>query len=640
MYVEQATARVERSKSLLTSEEKGARVDGSMVSDVFGILGSVIAGTYEVEAVVAEGGFAVVYRAHHTGFGAPVALKCLKLPKKLGSEGKVDFLAQFRAEAALLFQLSSTISSVVRPLHIDALAASDGGFVPYMVLEWLEGETLAKIIEDRHNAGRPALALKKLVRMLTPVAQALERAHNFTNSDGASVSIVHSDLKPENIFIAHIAGEEVVKVLDFGVAKAQSVASQVAGEAGAADAVPTFFTPAYGAPEQWAPERYGETGPWTDVWGLALTLVEALAGRPVMEGDVSAMMGFALDELERPTPLAKGVQVPDAVELVFQRALAVDPRERQPHAGIFWDELLVALGMKEGGRDTRRELGGVRREEHVDVSRARPEVQRRPVKLRFSPVAGRPQPSSPDLDAPFDAHAAREVPQSLEAPLPSAPPGMPARPLEAAIPSGPTGPSAGASDETFELALPSAPPAPNISSLEATLASTPPEAERPRPRPRPQPQPQPQGFEADLSPPRMPSRDSLEATLGSSISPVAPRRAGADLELADDGGFRVDLKSEIPPRPTAGRVAVSRVAKELQAPAPVSIAPGPRVGSLGIGLGLIGVAMVVGVADRLLRTEEGEPMVSLGPVSPTLIAGILLAIGVGFVIWRLLPHDR
>lgn len=610
-----------------------------MVADVFGIVGSVIAGTYQVEAVVAEGGFAVVYRAHHTGFGAPVALKCLKLPQKLDSEAKVNFLAQFRAEAALLFQLSSTISSVVRPLHIDALAASDGGFVPYMVLEWLEGQTLAKLVEDRTKAGRPPLPLKKLVRLLTPAAQALDRAHNFTGQSGQAVSIVHSDLKPENIFLANVAGEEVAKVLDFGIAKAQSVATQVAGRAGG---TPTLFTPAFGAPEQWSPERYGETGPWTDVYGLALTLVEAMAGKPVMEGDTAAMMGVALDELERPTPLSRGVDVPQAVEIVFQRALAVDPRERQPHAGIFWDELLVALGMKEVGRDSRREMGGVQREERIDVARGKPEVQRRAVKLRLADAPGKP--SSPDLDPPFESRkppppvSSASAP-SLEASIPSAPPAgtaaaQPAPPRQAAtIPRAPPKP-----EDSLELALPSEPPI-QRPSLESTMAS---EAAPPRAQPR-----APQGpkydpdLEADLSPPRVPRRDSLEATLGSSYAPTAPRRPGSDIELAEDGGLRVDLKSEIPPRPVQGRVAVARAALELQGVGPVPSRRSERkIGSLGIGLGSIGLAMAVGVADRVLRNEEGEPLVSLGPVSPTAIAGVFLLIGVGLVIWRLLPRDR
>src|SRR5450755_2394507 len=316
-----------------------------MAEDVFGIVGSVIAGAYHVEAVVAEGGFGVVYRAHHGGFRAPVALKLLKVPPQ-SSEQQAAFLELFRAEAELLFRLSASLPTVVRPLHVDAFTAFDGSFVPYIVLEWLEGVTLDALIKQRNRDGLAAIPLRKLVRLLTPVARALERAHNFSGPEGF-VSIVHRDLKPENIFVAQVAGEEVVKILDFGIGKVKSVASQVAGRMSQDGQAPTAFTPAYGAPEQWAPKHFGQTGPWTDVWGLALCMVETLAARPVIDGDPAAMMGTALDPTRRPTPRTEGVELPDAAEAVFVRALALDPRARQ--------------------RDARAEDGGGVRVERVEV---------------------------------------------------------------------------------------------------------------------------------------------------------------------------------------------------------------------------------------------------------------------------------
>jgi len=312
-----------------------------MAEDVFGIVGSVIASVYHVESVVAEGGFGVVYRAHHGGFRAPVALKLLKVPTQ-DAEQQAAFLELFRSEAELLFRLSASLPTVVRALHVDAFTSKDGRFVPYLVLEWLEGMTLEALIAERRRANLPPVSLRKLVRLLTPVARALERAHNFTGPEGR-ISIVHRDLKPENLFVAQVAGEEVLKILDFGIGKVKSVASQVAGRVSQDGSSALAFTPAYGAPEQWAPRHYGQTGPWTDVWGLSLCLVEVMLGRTVIEGEPATMMGIALDPKRRPTPRAEGIEVPDAVEAVFARALALDPRARQPHAGIFWDELVAAL---------------------------------------------------------------------------------------------------------------------------------------------------------------------------------------------------------------------------------------------------------------------------------------------------------
>ena len=84
---------------------------GDFQQIVFGIVGSTQAGAFRVEEAVAEGGFAVVYRAYHTAFRAPVALKCLKVPSMLSDRQKDEFLEQFRAEAELLFRLSARIPS-------------------------------------------------------------------------------------------------------------------------------------------------------------------------------------------------------------------------------------------------------------------------------------------------------------------------------------------------------------------------------------------------------------------------------------------------------------------------------------------------------------------------------------------------
>jgi len=308
-----------------------------MTADRFGIVGHVVASAYQVESVVAEGGFGIVYRAHHGGFRAPVALKCLKVPQHLGRERQTAFLEQFRAEAEVMFRLSASLPAVVRPLHVDAMTTPNGAFVPFMVLEWLEGETLDAIIQKRAAAGKRPLELDELLRLLEPVAKTLARAHNFQGPAGVEC-IVHCDLKPENVFVATVAGERTVKVLDFGVAKVQSAATR----AGAGSESVALFTPAYGAPEQWSPKDFGATGPYTDVWGLALTLSEALVGHPVISGHHQAVMQQVLDPKRRPTPRTSGALVGDAAEAVFARALAVSPRERYQDATSFWRALTDA----------------------------------------------------------------------------------------------------------------------------------------------------------------------------------------------------------------------------------------------------------------------------------------------------------
>jgi serine/threonine-protein kinase len=312
-----------------------------LAADVFGIVGTVVASAYHVEGVVAEGGFGIVYRARHGGFRAPVALKCLKVPQHLDAEYQRRFLEHFRAEGEVMFRLSAAIPNVVRPLHVDVLNTPRGAFVPYMVLEWLEGDTLDAILRARVAAGKRPLPPAEALELLEPVARALEKAHHFSGPAG-NESIAHCDIKPENVFVATAGGERLVKILDFGVAKVRSAATDAARRSPGKAPEVALFTPAYGAPEQWNPKRYGETGPWTDVWGLGLTLVETLVGRPVIAGDHAGMMRQALDPLRRPTPGNHGIVVGDALEAVFLRALAIDPRERYPDAGALWRALMTA----------------------------------------------------------------------------------------------------------------------------------------------------------------------------------------------------------------------------------------------------------------------------------------------------------
>jgi serine/threonine protein kinase len=136
----------------------------------------------------------------------------------------------------------------------------------------------------------------------------------------------------------------VSKLLDFGLAKAvheSATTSSLFAETGHRE---TSFTPSYGAPEQWL-RRLGATGTWTDVHALALVCVEFLCGRRAFQGDSAQLMASCLDQAVRPTPRALDCEVPDAVEQVFLKALAVDPRERFANAADFWRALQSAAGV-------------------------------------------------------------------------------------------------------------------------------------------------------------------------------------------------------------------------------------------------------------------------------------------------------
>ncbi|WP_233561906.1 protein kinase domain-containing protein, partial [Sorangium cellulosum] len=176
-------------------------------SDPFGWIGSIIDGQFAVEALAGEGAFGVVYRARHLGFDAPVAVKCLKIPTGLSPDQQDGFLAKFREEARLLHQLSRRTMGIVQALDIGAAAAPRGPWTPYIVMEWLEGETLEQDLKRRRAENVAPRSLGEAIKLLAPVASALAVAH-----DG---NVSHRDVKPANLFLL---GDRM-KVLDFGLAK-------------------------------------------------------------------------------------------------------------------------------------------------------------------------------------------------------------------------------------------------------------------------------------------------------------------------------------------------------------------------------------------------------------------------------------
>ena len=626
-----------------------------MAEDVFEIVGTVVAGAYQVEAVVAEGGFGVVYRAFHSGFRAPVALKCLKVPQQLSSEQEEHFLEQFRAEAELLFRLSAGIPTVVRPLHVDAMTLPDGRFVPFMALEWLEGETLEQIAERRKAEGLPPIPLKKLVRMLTPVARALDRAHNFQGPDGQPISIVHRDMKPENIFVANVAGEEVVKILDFGIGKAKSMASQVAGRASQSELTFTSFTPAYGAPEQWVPKRYGQTGPWTDVWGLALTIVEVMAGRTIIDGDQAAMMGTVLDPTRRPTPRHEGLDVPDAVEQVFQVAMAVDPRQRYGDAGTFWTDLQNALGMRTDGRDAytiaardaRAEGGAVPRTETIEAAtRQSGSPSRRGSSAAMQAVA------LPDAAVPADLFPEREPP-STSRPIPMVPDLHLGEIPDLGVSAGATMPKKSDSPPAYSRELDFDDHVHGASKLELDVGPE----ERPSVR-------APGGSRPDWpavtgSRPDWPVPQEAEPRrrVPSGATPaVGGRRPNSgEFAVAPDGPQSNPVSSPewspptVPPASAHGGVVRPRgsLRPGLGASSPnwplpplgQPVAESSIVRRLAPGAALILLSILATVGDQLYAGSSGEVFM-LGPIRGTWIAGIFMLAGVVLIALRLIPRER
>ncbi len=299
--------------------------------DPLGLVGTTIADKYAIESVVGQGGFAIVYRATHALWKRPVAVKVFKALGEVAEDQRNKLLEDFIQEGALLADLSEKSTAIVQARDVGKTKTPKGDEVPYMVLEWLEGKSLETLLETERASNAPLRSLEATVRLLDPVAEALALAHKK--------GIAHRDVKPANVFVldGDHEGSYGVKLLDFGIAKVVQDAQKM-GFGKTAGHI-TSFTPLYGAPEQFN-RAYGATGPWTDVFALALVVAEVVSGREPMSGDTIVQLAYtATDEKARPTPRTLGVAVSDEVAAIFEKAVAVDPKQRYQTAGEFWNAL-------------------------------------------------------------------------------------------------------------------------------------------------------------------------------------------------------------------------------------------------------------------------------------------------------------
>ncbi len=309
------------------------------LEDPLALVGTIIAEKYAIEALVGEGGFASVYRARHTLWNRAVAIKVFRALGDLPADRRAQLIDSFIQEGRLLAELSERSAAIVQARDVGTFVSQDGREMPFMVLEWLEGQALDQVIAAERAARFPPRTAEQALRLLEPAAEALALAHRK--------GIAHRDVKPANLFILGDArGDFTVKLLDFGIAKVVQDVQRLGGAFAQTQGVMSSFTPAYGAPEQFS-RSHGATGPWTDVFALALIFTELMIDAPPLQGDDLTQLAFvSMDPHRRPTPRAFGVNVSDEVEAVLKRALAVMPEERFQSTGELWDALRRALSLE------------------------------------------------------------------------------------------------------------------------------------------------------------------------------------------------------------------------------------------------------------------------------------------------------
>lgn len=266
-------------------------------------------GPYVVESLLGEGTMGCVYQARHQTLGRRVAVKSLH--EKLLNDASL--VRRFLQEARL-------VNTINHPHIVEVHDFVEAPGQVYAVMELLEGETLTARLASR------SLSLEAVVRIATQVAEAIEAAH--------ALSVVHRDLKPDNIFLSQRDGADWVKVLDFGVAKLLVQEGPRVIETQNGD---LLGTPRYMAPEQAAGL---DVDARTDVYAFGTVLFEMLAGKPPFESTVYGQL--AADIITRPPPpvptlTRTGDAVPEGLRRLVTDCLAKNADHRPASMGdVLW----------------------------------------------------------------------------------------------------------------------------------------------------------------------------------------------------------------------------------------------------------------------------------------------------------------
>jgi len=281
-------------------------------------VGTLIGGRYRLDAVIGRGGMSTVYKAFDTVLERPVAIKLMH--REIA--GDSDQLERFRREARSLAQLNHPhVVSVIDAGEEPSPDGGDGeGGTPYIVLEYVDGETLKSVIRREGP-----LEIPQALAYAIEIARALGAAHER--------QIVHRDVKPHNILIDPEGG---AKITDFGIARSLS-------EEGLTMAGRVLGTTDYVSPEQ----ALGQpVTPQSDLYSLGIVLYEMLTGDVPFHGETPVAVAMKHVREEVPDVQARRPQMSAATAAVVDRALAKDLAHRYPDAASMAADLEEALALE------------------------------------------------------------------------------------------------------------------------------------------------------------------------------------------------------------------------------------------------------------------------------------------------------
>jgi serine/threonine-protein kinase len=279
------------------------------------LIGITVGDTFQIVRAIGEGGMARVYEARHTRLpNKRFAVKVLHPAYAQQS----TIVARFQREA-------EAASGIAHPNVVDVFDVSrtpEG--LPYLVSEFLEGKDFASLLDEVGKVDAAAA-----VRVVRQVCRALSAAH--------ARGIVHRDVKPENVFLVGDLSAPIVKVIDFGISKVDNAGGATLTQTGM-----IMGTPAYMPPEQ---ARGGKIDHRADIYGVGAMLYRALTGRlPVDSDDPGEALSLVLTQEPR-RPRSIEPSIPEALELVIQKAMAKDPDDRHESMAAL-DEDLAAFDVE------------------------------------------------------------------------------------------------------------------------------------------------------------------------------------------------------------------------------------------------------------------------------------------------------
>jgi serine/threonine protein kinase len=295
-----------------------------MMSFVEPASGLLVAGKYKLLERIGVGGMSEVYRAENILIGRTVALKLLH-PERAGDQNLTR----------RLFQEAQSVSRIRHPGIVDVLDAGTGETGPFIVMEYLEGQSVANVLRQHGKLG-----LAATLSTVLPVLEALDAAH--------AAGVVHRDLKPENVFYATDGGQVTVKLLDFGVAKV------LFGAAPQTSTGIVFGTPDYLSPEQANAEPLIDGR--SDLFAVGVLLFELLTNQRPFHAPTAVATAYKIAHAKTPRLSDHGVANDPLLDAILTRALQKRPEERYATAAEFAHELRLIAPSDAAMRAALREL--------------------------------------------------------------------------------------------------------------------------------------------------------------------------------------------------------------------------------------------------------------------------------------------